>query len=287
MPERTGAVVVHFRHWPGVTATLDALLAERPDRVVVVDDASGDGSAAAIRDAYPSVEVIEQRVNSGYAAAVNAGLARLGDCAAALVLTHECVVAPGALASLSSALDDADVVAAGPVLGRLDDRDAVWSAGGRLSAPPDHLGQGTRMSEWDGRAPYGADWLDGAAMLLRLDAVAAVGGLDESYFLYVEEVDLLWRLRRAGGRVVVVPGARAWQQPSYTPPYLQARNLTRFARVAGRPDIARAVWRIVAQRLRHKGYRWEAVAMLRGINDARTGRLDRRWALRRERGVRR
>jgi GT2 family glycosyltransferase len=286
MPERTGAVVVHFRNWPGVTETLDALLAERPAHVVLVDDASGDGSVDAIAAAYPSIEVVAQPANAGYAAAANTGLRRLAalGCDAAYVLTHETVLAPGSFVLVAAALDEPGVVAAGPLLGRRDDRSVVWSAGGRLTAPPSHLGDGTAMDDWAGRAPYDVDWLDGAALLLSLPAVADVGWLDESYFLYVEEVDLLWRLRQNGGRVVCVPAARAWQQPSYTPPYLQARNLTRFARAAGRRDIARAVWRIGLRHLRHArdaDQRWRAVAVLRGIRDARTGRLDRRWALRR------
>jgi GT2 family glycosyltransferase len=287
MPERVGAVVVHFRNWPGVEDTLRALLAEQPAHLVLVDDASGDGSVAAIRAAFPDVEVVEQPTNSGYAAAANAGLRRLAalGCDAGLLLTHECLLDPGALGALATVLDG-DVVAAGPLLGLRDQRDEVWSAGGTLSAPPAHLGQHDPMSTWSERAPYDADWLDGACLLLRLDAVAEVGWFDESYFLYVEEVDLLWRLRERGGRVVVVPAARAWQQPSYTPPYLQARNLTLFARRAGRPDIARAVLRLMARHLRHgrdADQRWRAYAMLRGVRDARSGRLDRRWALRRER----
>jgi GT2 family glycosyltransferase len=285
MPDRLGAVVVHHRSWPGVGDTLRALLAESPAYVVVVDDASGDGSAASIRDAWPDVEVVEHAANRGYAAAVNTGLRRLADlgCDAGLVLTHECLLDNGALAALTGALAR-DVVAAGPLLGLRDDRDVVWSAGGTLSAPPAHRGQGEPMAAWGARPPYDVDWLDGACLLLRLDAVAAAGWLDETYFLYVEEVDLLWRLRRAGGRVVVVPAARAWQQPSFTPPYLQARNLTRFARRAGRPDIARAVLRLAAGHLRHArdpDQRWRAFAMLRGVLDARTGRLDRSRALRR------
>ncbi|MDQ1710945.1 MAG: N-acetylglucosaminyl-diphospho-decaprenol L-rhamnosyltransferase [Frankiaceae bacterium] len=285
MPERTGAVVVHHRNWPGVSDTLHALLAAPLDRVVLVDDASGDGSAPAIREAWPGVEVIEQAANLGYAAAANTGLRRLAQtgCDTALLVTHEVLLDGGAVAALGAALTG-DVVAAGPLLAYRDRPEVVWSAGGLLTAPPEHVGQGEPIAAWSGRPPYDVDWLDGACLLLRLDAVAAAGWLDESYFLYVEELDLLWRLRQAGGRVVVVPAARAWQQPSFAPPYLQARNLTRFARRAGRPDIARSVLRLAAGHLRHArdpDQRWRAYAMLRGVLDACSGRLDRSRALRR------
>ena len=70
---KIAAGVLHYRHWPGVRVTLDALREQTrpPEHVVVVDHASGDGSAQHIRDAYPEAEVVEIPSNRGPIAGMN------------------------------------------------------------------------------------------------------------------------------------------------------------------------------------------------------------------------
>lgn len=281
---RIAAVVVHYRFWPQVRACLDTVAAQTQPAasVVVVDDASADGSPAAIRETYPSVHVLEQQHNAGYAAAVNAGIAACPDADAVLVLSHETVLAPDALERLAAALSQERVGVVGPTLGLLDARDRTWSAGGglgRRSSLPYHLQEPLSV------APYDVAWVDGAAFLVVRSVWEAVGGLDESYFLYVEEVDFMQRVVHAGWAVRVVPGARAWQRPGMTPPYLEARNVAlwmfRTRRVRGLAvHVARQLMS-AARAVRLPEQRWEAAARLRGLADACRGQLDRGVALRR------
>lgn len=279
---RVAVVVAHFRHWPGIGDCLDSVRAQsvQPVSVVVVDDASDDGSVAAIRDAYPSVQVVEQPVNAGFAAAVNAGIAACADVDAVLVLSHETILDPQALRHLEATLSQSGVGVVGPLLGLLDDRESTWSAGGglgRRSSLPFHLAHPPAGAE----AVTGADvaWVDGAAFLVDRHAWQAVGGLDETYYLYVEEVDFMQRLIAAGWSVRVNSAARAWQRPGMTPPYLEARNLAmwlyRSRSFAGLGiHVVRQV-RAATRAARSPSNRWEAAARLRGLRDAARGQLDR------------
>jgi GT2 family glycosyltransferase len=285
---RVAVVVVHFRFGMAIAPCVDAVLGQTVsvESVIVVDDASADGSVEAIRAAYPDLTIVEQGANVGYAAAVNAGARAAGDVDAILVLTHETVLASTALEHLLATLSGDRVAVVGPVLGLLEDRDELWSAGGglgRRSSLPYHRQIAAGENEAD--TGYAVPWVDGAAFLLRRSAWQQVGGLDESYYLYVEEVDFMQRLVGAGWSVRVNPAARAWQRAGMTPPYLQARNLAvwmwRTRRFRGLTiHVAHQLLK-AAQVTRSREHRWEAAARIRGLLDAARGQLDRGWALRR------
>jgi N-acetylglucosaminyl-diphospho-decaprenol L-rhamnosyltransferase len=77
-----------------------------------------------------------------------------------------------------------------------------------LVNPSNRFTRRYRMLDWDHAGARDVDWVAGTCMLLRRSAFEAVGGFDERYFMYVEDVDLCWRLWRAGGRVAYEPAGR-------------------------------------------------------------------------------
>ena len=98
---RIAVVVLHFRNWPGIRATLDSLLAQgiAAADVTVVDNASGDGSVEQLKRNYPGMSYIERNVNGGYAAGMNEGIRScMQSCDAVLLVTHDCVLADHGLA---------------------------------------------------------------------------------------------------------------------------------------------------------------------------------------------
>lgn len=280
--------MLHYRRWPEVEKTLERLLRQVPaDDVVVVDNASGDGSAELIEDRFPGLRVVVSEANAGYAAGMNLGLrlleARGYDCV--LLLTHECLLDDGAVRHLRRELEDGSVGAAAPALGIRSRPETVWSAGGEFaprSGRPCHTGADARFDALPGE-PSDTAWVDGAALLVRTAALAGIGGLDERFFLYYEDVDLGLRLRAAGWRVVVVPKARAWQEPSGVPPYLDARNRVVLWRKHGRRrQVARSVIDVAWAQLRdlrhgRPGLR-RARARATGLRHGLTGALDRSLA---------
>lgn len=156
--------------------------------------------------------------NTGYAGGMNAGLAHPagGGAKYVLLLTPDALVGPDTIAGLVAALEaDPGAAVAGPVVVYRGGAERLVGAGGaidprRVRAP---LHRSVR-----GEEPYPVDWIDGCCMLLRREAVAAVGGFDERYFLYFEETDLCARLGQAGWRVLLVPGAEVLHEKLGSPP---------------------------------------------------------------------
>jgi N-acetylglucosaminyl-diphospho-decaprenol L-rhamnosyltransferase len=200
--------------WNGVhllPACLDAVLPEGAP-VLVVDNASTDGTSQLLAERYPQVRVVDNPSNTGFAGGVTTALAHV-DTTYAVLLNNDAEVRPGWLAALLKPLEDRAVGAVTSKLVLPDGK--LNSAGGYLEG----LGYGHDLGFGepdDGRfdAPGEVAYGCGAALALRMDAVRAIGGMDPRYFLYYEDVDLSWRLWLAGWKVVYEPGAVVVHQHS-------------------------------------------------------------------------
>ncbi len=187
-------------------------------RVVVVDNASRDGTADALRSRFGErVDVVASERNLGFGAAANLGAARVADAAWVLVLNADTELTEGALAALVAAGDaHPDAAVLGPAVVGSDGRprDSVRGDPTRLALLHQHtalrfLRVGARAFERYRHPVAGetAEVVLGAAMLVRGDDFRALGGFDARYFLYFEEADLCRRARAAGRTVRLVPGA--------------------------------------------------------------------------------
>ncbi len=214
------AVVVAYESGSSLTGCVEALLREHPAEVVVVDNGSRDGSVEDLRLRVPGVAVIEPGANLGYGAAANRGAAATS-APNVLVCNSDLEVGPGAIAALGRALEQQPGWGAvGPLIRDASGRrypsarrfpshlDAAGHALFGLFVPDNPFTRAYHQAELAGSAETReVDWLSGACLLLRRRAFEEVGGFDESYFMYAEDVDLCWRLARAGWAVAYVPGA--------------------------------------------------------------------------------
>lgn len=276
------AVVLYYRNWPGILATLDSLRAnaEGLAGVLVVDNASGDRLVDLLRE-HQDLRVLTLAQNDGYAAGMNAG-ARLAfeeGATHVLLLTHEVLIPQGTVGALLAAIH-ADPLAgmAGPLL-RLEGSGKVFSAGGaidRHSMTCSHLRYGEDFRAVVDGGVQEVDWLDGACLLLRAEAFRCVQGFHTSYFLYVEEVDLALRLRASGWKTINVRGAVVSQATRGIPPYFHARNGLLLAREHGnRAVLRRRLSSIARDAVRdvRRGRGANAMARIRGTVDFFAGRL--------------
>jgi len=186
----------------------------------VVDNASTDGSADMVRTDFPDVRLIQNRENVGFARANNQALAEASG-RYLLLLNPDTIVPPGALTTLVATLDARpDAAGCGPLLRNADGSlQLSWARfpgpkselTGRLdrSQLPYPLSELTDPARRAFLAPFAVDWVGGACLLLRADALHHVGLLDEGFFMYSEETDLCYRLSRAlglgAGKILLVP----------------------------------------------------------------------------------
>ncbi len=208
---RVSVVIVN---WNAGAALVDCVASVAPgpgtqSEVVLVDNASTDGSLAAARERLPSAVVVETGSNLGFAAGANRGasVAR-GD--VLVFLNPDARVEPGAV----DALVDAVVAtpAAGIAGGGLVDVRGRWQPGAARFGPLRHLLLDTtlgRLAARRRRRPHRVDWVYGTFMAVRRDVFATLGGFDASYFMYGEDMDLCHRAARVGARTIHVPEARA------------------------------------------------------------------------------
>ena len=184
--------------------------------VIVVDNASSDGSAEMIRDRYPRATLIANEGNAGFAAANNQAYRA---CAGRhfMLLNPDTICREGALAGLVRFLDENPAAGAvGPLVTNDDGTiqyswarfPTIWSESiGYLNR---RIGQSGFLpitdDETRDRGPFRVDWIGGCCLMIRREAVEKIGLMDESLFMYSEETDWCMRLCRAGWEVWVDPG---------------------------------------------------------------------------------
>ncbi len=214
-------VIVSYNARADLEACLDSLTAHPPAlsyEVVVVDNASTDGSAESIAARGPAARLIRQTRNVGFAAANNVGIRQTtGDLV--LLLNSDTIVPSGAIDELVRRLRATPAAAAaGPKL--IDRSGKPELSFGPMISPLAEVWQKSLMtlhargvapvSTWVERSTsreHFVDWVSGAALLVYRRDAEAVGLLDERFFLYTEDVDFCASLRARGRRILFTPSA--------------------------------------------------------------------------------
>jgi GT2 family glycosyltransferase len=205
------------------------------DSIVVVDNASTDGTVERLRAAYPQVVVIALEHNRGFGAANNVALGR-ASVEYVLFLNSDTLVPAGSIDHLYARLQARGVVAAGPKL--VDGSGRPEVSFGSMLSPASELLQRIRVRLAAGNSRIGrwyigrrlakerlVDWVSGACLLVRRESAVGVGGFDERYFLYEEDVDLCAALRARGGAILFTPQAEVV--------HLRGRSVSRTSSGAG------------------------------------------------------
>lgn len=197
--------------------------------VIVVDNASTDGSVAAIQADHPEVELIASAVNLGFSAGNNLGLqhALKNEAEYALLLNNDTESDPDMLNQLIDAMEETpDAGLVGPMIYYFDEPERIWSAGGRLSWK---TGKATMIGidEMDfgqhQKRVREVDFVTGCAAMVRTCILDHVGDLDPRFFVYYEEVEWCTRIRRNGYKILHVPEAKVWHKINP-----QVRNTSRL-----------------------------------------------------------
>lgn len=289
-PAGLSVVIVNWNTRDLLADCLASIAAHVPStprvQVVVVDNASDDGSVELVRDEWPDVELIVNDRNVGYQKANNQGMER---CTGehVLLINADATLTAGCLERMLARMDaDPRAGVVGPRLVYADGSWQRWTAGHRVDATAaavsflflDRIF--TRRGIWlarDVRAPFRPGWVSSACMLVRRAVLDDIGLMDERFFAYMDDVDLCERAADAGWHVwyepeataVHVMGASSTRQTGTTSP-LALRNFYRYldlhrgrrhgatARVAGTAGFAVRAGAHGVLGLRHAGHRQAA-----------------------------
>lgn len=219
-PRDVAIIIVNYNTKSELGVCLTSLASAPPDcvaRIVVVDNASTDGSLDFVRAGWPNVEILHADRNLGFGAGNNLALRQCQE-PYALLLNSDTRVPSGAIDTLRDRMIARGAVAAGPRI--VNGVGGLEVSFGKMLTPLAELVQRWRhqvssdRSHWAyrrlvhrmGREQF-VDWITGACLLLDVAAARKVGFFDERFFMYEEDVDLCASLRAAGGRILFTPAA--------------------------------------------------------------------------------
>jgi GT2 family glycosyltransferase len=246
---RVSVAIISYNTRDILRDCLRTVAANAPARIVVADNGSTDGSTEMVRSEFPDAVLLVDERNPGYGAAANHAIAAC-DTPYVLLLNSDTLVPPDSLEPLCDYMDGHPRAGmAGPRLrhgdGSLHRSAFAFPSTTFLVVEQSPLRAVARwipsmrrryFIDWAHDEARAVPWVYGAALMLRRDAFDAVGGYDPSFYMYYEEVDLAWRLARAGWETHYAPVAevthlggastsRAWA----TMKERNFRSLIRFA----------------------------------------------------------
>ncbi|MBX9718338.1 MAG: glycosyltransferase family 2 protein [Microbacteriaceae bacterium] len=281
---RVGIVTVVYRSddvLPGLLDSLDAAVGE-PYALAIADNLPGEGSLTQRLADEHSAVYVPLPSNPGYGGAINAAVAALPASVEWIVVSNPDVVyRPGSIGELVRAADaDDSIGATGPAVENADG--TIYPSARSIPSLRTGIGHAIFGSIWaknpwttayrDGHAAAGqtrdVGWLSGSCLVVRLSAFERIGGFDEGYFMYFEDVDLGYRLGKAGYRSVYVPTARAMHSGAHSTQVDSSRM------VRAHHDSAK---RFLAKKYRG-WYLWPVRAVLSVGLDARAAITVRRLA---------
>ncbi len=211
---RVTVIMVNYNSGPWLARSLRALKGESARFPVtrILDNASDDGSLEQVPQ-LPGLEIERSPVNLGFGRGINRLLERV-DTEFALILNPDCLLVPEGLKALIAEMDAHPE--AGMVSGRIFDMSGNEQRGSRrqLPGPKRVLNEIFRFRGGNGidlthmpppRGALAVEAVSGACMLVRREAVAAIGGFDDRFPMHFEDLDLMARLQRAGWRIRLVP----------------------------------------------------------------------------------
>lgn len=212
------SVAIILLNWNGFEFTrscIESLLQinYRNFEIILVDNGSEDGSLGQLMDLYPDIHFLTSQLNLGFTGGNNLGMshARKMGYEYMLLLNNDTLVDKDFLYPLVERLGNSPACAAvQPLIYYLNDREKIWSAGGRYL---EWLAKSkTLYTPSDAVNAYSTDWITGCAFMVKSSIVEQIGVLDDLYFAYFEDVDWSLRMRKAGYQLEIVPESRIYHE---------------------------------------------------------------------------
>jgi GT2 family glycosyltransferase len=247
-PPLISVLIVNFRAYDELTECLKAVAPYLGDgvEVIIVDHDSEPAAAHRLKVRFPWVHLVEARLNPGFAAGVNRAFAESRG-RYVLLLNPDCIVGGDVFRELAQWLEHHPRVAVAGALVRESDGSVQASARRFPGVSTSFAGRSSWLTRvwpqnpWsrrnllmDGDGPREVDWVSGACMMIRRASFESAGGFDEGFFLYWEDADFCFRVRRQGWSVVYYPGVGVTHLTGRSSARAQRQSLIAFHRSAYR-----------------------------------------------------
>ncbi|HRY52779.1 MAG TPA: glycosyltransferase family 2 protein [Candidatus Portnoybacteria bacterium] len=286
MDKKVFIIIINFNGWPDTKECLDSLARVDYDNfeVILIDNASKEKpQTAGFSSQKFKVRTILNQENLGFAGANNQGikLALENKADYVLLLNNDTTVEPDFLTKLvAEAEDDETAGIVGPLICFYDEKDKIWSAGGRIA---NNFTRGELIAYQEAedgnyQVAEQVDYISGTCLLIKAEIIKKIGLISEDYFLYYEDTDWCLRASRAGFRSLLVPQAKIYHkasrstvEASYPYIYYHSRNGLMFGERFGNRIIVPlfSVWIFLKQvaKLVFKYRKDWAKPVMRGVCD--------------------
>jgi GT2 family glycosyltransferase len=223
---RTAVVIVAYRSGDRLVRCVDALRErDSVDQIIVVDNGEGASEIDAVRAA--SAKVVSSGGNVGFAAGCNIG-ARQADADVLVFLNPDTVIGIDAVSALARTLEDPEIGVAMPRLRLLDQPELLNSAGCQIHISGLAWSGGFGLPAASIAEVSEITYANGSAFAIRAEPFREVGGFTDEFFIYHEDLELCWKVRMRGLRVVITPDADVFHDYEYarnpTKNYFMERN---------------------------------------------------------------
>lgn len=228
-------IAIVILNWNGIKFLNDFLpsvIAYSSDcRIILADNASTDNSVQFVKEKYPSIEIVVNESNGGFAKGYNDALKKI-DAKYYLLLNSDIEVTENWIKPLFEVIQNENVAGCQPKIlsyHKKDEFEHAGACGGFLDKNyfPFCRGRIFEVFEKDNGQYNGETdifWATGAAFLIKADLYHLVGGLDEAFFAHMEEIDICWRLKKLGYTFKVVPSSKIYHVGGGTLPYLSPKK---------------------------------------------------------------
>ena len=231
------SIVLNNNHCEDTLQCLNSLYQNTYEnhKIILLDNASIDGTVKAVRSLLPGVQIIELENNLGYAGNNNIGIQAAMEQGAdwLFILNDDTILSQDCISNLVTVGEsDPTIGIIGPMVYHHNEPDIIQSAGGRVDRYLRgwHLGQ-NELDQGQYQQPYPVEWISGCGIMVRRAVIEQVGAFDQRFFLYVEEFDFCLRASKAGWHIMNVPKAKLWHkgvqrdyQPKPSVTYYATRN---------------------------------------------------------------
>jgi len=183
--------------------------------ILVVDNGSNSGDAETIKKSCPGCYLVRLPKNQGFAGGYNAGIQEAITQKAdfIFIISNDTILNSNVISLLVEALESTNAGAAAPLIYYFSQPDKIWSAGGSINSFSLHMtdnhGRKKTFTSFVER-----DFITGCAIIFRKNVLLDVGGFDEQYFCFFEDMDLSVRIKKRGHSIILVPDSIIWHKVS-------------------------------------------------------------------------